>query len=377
MIGCRSWSAAAATLAVLALLAQGGVLAQTQTQDPQGTAPRSTMWPGYFGPTSGGVANDVEAANRRTFSQPNAGISPFTGFPTFPSGVSPSAAFQPPPNWNTAPEVKSMPPAQVPTAPDWPTWLRIREQRTLAYEPGVAVLVRQQDRVWFRTPDEPAFVPLYFFDKIREVRAGTEVQVRQSGEFVMLLHGGSRIVALGAVDLKVAELTDTLVAVELRNFTELRLRCIEREHRFTLPDGSLLVVPPQAADAVGVDLQLQRVDVPEPSAGRATLTHESGRPVGLQMPHGTVALAQGTRNTVFFAASPGLVQDSVASQGVGEERSGSARRFRAGPSGGVVRFSGSSFQLPSGATLVVDPLLGELERAVEPAAAPSQPKKQP
>jgi len=193
----------------------------------------------------------------------------------------------------------------------------------------------------------------------------------------MLLHGGSRIVALGAVDLKVAELTDTLVAVELRNFTELRLRCIEREHRFTLPDGSLLVVPPQAADAVGVDLQLQRVDVPEPSAGRATLTHESGRNVQLQMPHGTVDLSPGTRCTVFFAPSPGTAQTALASQGVGEERSGSARRFRAGPSGGVVRFSGSSFQLPSGATLVVDPLLGELERAVEPAASPSQPKKQP
>ncbi len=377
MTGCRSWSADAVRLAALALFAHAALVAQTQTQDPQGTVPRTTMWPGYFGPTNGMVSNDVDAANRRTFGAPNAGISPFTGFPTFPSGVSPSAAFQPPPNWNTAPTVKSMPPSQVPAAPDWPTWLRVREQRTLPYEPSVAVLVRQQDRVWFRAPDEQAFVPLYFFDKIREIRSGTEIQVRQSGEFGMLLHGGSRLVALGAVDLRVAELTDTLVAVELRSFTELRLRCIEREHRFTLPDGSVLVVPPQAADASGVDLQLQRIDVPEPSMGRATVTHESGRAVSLVLPHGTVELVQGTRSTVFFAASPGFVQTAMASQGVAEERSGTARRFRAGAAGGVVRFSGSSFQLPGGATLVVDPLLGDFDRPVDPATSQSQPSKKP
>jgi len=377
MTRCRSCIAGAACVAALALCAHGPVGAQTQTQDPQGTVPRPTTWPGYFGPTSGMVSADVDAANRRTFSAPNTAISPFTGFPTFPSGVSPSAAFQPPPNWNTAPEVKSMPPSQVPVAPDWPTWLRIREPRTLPYEPAVAVLVRQQDRVWFRTPDEAAFVPLYFFDKIREIRSGTEIQVRQSGEFAMLLHGGSRVVALGAVDLKVVELTEALVAVELRAFTELRLRCIEREHRFTLPDGSVLVVPPQAADATGVDLQLQRLDVPDPTAGRATVTHESGRAVSLILPHGTVELAQGTRSTVFFAPSPGFVQAAMASQGVAEERSGAARRFRAGAAGGVVRFSGSSFQLPGGATLVLDPLLGDFERPAAPATAPSQPTRKP
>lgn len=375
MTGCRWWIADAACLAVLVLCASGNLGAQTQTQDPQGTMPRTTTWPGYFGPTSGMVSADVDAANRRTFSAPNTGISPFTGFPTFPSGVNPSAAFQPPPNWNTAPAVKSMPPSQVPLAPDWPTWLRIREQQKLPYEPGIAVLVRQQDRVWFRAPDEAAFVPLYFFDKIREVRGGTEVQVRQSGEFTMLFHGGSRIVALGAVDLAVTELTDALVAVELRSFTKLRLRCIERAHMFTLPDGSVLTVPAQAADATGVDMELQRLDVPDPSWGRATVTHESGRPVSLVMPTGSVTLSEGMRSTVFFSPSTAGAQAALASQGVAEERSGAARRFRAGDAGGVIRFSGSAFQLPSGATLVVDPLLGELERPAEPA--PSQPVRKP
>ena len=250
------------------------------------------------------------------------------------------------------------------------------------------------DRVWFKTVDDDAFVPLYFHDKLRAIRQGTAIEVRQVGEFELQFHGGSRIVAQGETALALTELTEAAVAIDVRALTHLRLEAFGREHRIALPDGSTLVVapdarpkldeaeaapvaPPAAVEALaavagGVTpfqaalLVIERVDEPGWRAGRATVWNGGDLAVEWRHAFGTTTIAGGQRVTVLLTPPTAPIAGGFRSEGVDVRSEGPAVSCRA-DGDGLVSWSGARFRLQNGAVLRLDPLQGEpFAKAPEP-----------
>jgi hypothetical protein len=305
------------------------------------------------------------------------------GFPVFPPNLSGYGGYPPaPPGLLLGPNIRPMPLLPLPPSPpDWPAWIKAKLPPDLPYDQGLAVLVRHSDRVWFRLPDDDAFEPLYHWDTTRGLPAGSAVRVPQTGAFLLLLHGGGLVRSFGACELRIEQLGEAAPTLALDRFTRFRLTTIERSISCRLPDGSRLEIeapPPGAVTPGTADVVLETVDEPAWYGGRATIFNAGDRPVSWQAPIGTIAIDPGRRVTVFLVPAAERLEplpSELSAKGVETEAVGPVRRFRGGEAGSV-SWSGARFELPAGAVLELDPLLGDVFKS-KPAAvtAPAEGKQ--
>jgi hypothetical protein len=285
-------------------------------------------------------------------------------------------------------------PTLLPDAPPgWPLWVRTKDKEPLPFAPDLALLVRHSDRVWLQTSDEEPFVPLFFHDKLRTVRAGARVEVRQNGEFELLLHESSRLVARGVTTLRLVAMDTTSVQIELRQLTWVRVGASGRDNTILLPDGSSLWIkapPAPEAPAAGpqpflpqpiqtsaplagvTDVVIERQSDPGWFGGRATLTNLGATDVVYRHRGGEVVLPPLHRITLFLQPSDAPPGSELAVEGGTAEREGATAVCRT-PAGGSATWSGARFQLPAGASVTFDPLLGDPFTPPAPAAEPKRP----
>lgn len=291
---------------------------------------------------------------------------PFAGFPVFPYRLQGYGAY---PLDRQRTEAGALPlPPGAPLEAGWPPWARTRDRPPLPFAADLALLVRHADRVWHRVAIDEPFVPAFFHDKLYTLPAGAEVDVRQSGEFELLLHDSSRMFARGPTFVTLAELTPTTVRLHLPRVTHLRFVASKREHTLVLPDSSMLRFGAAEAGDLPFEVQIERADEPGWLGGRATLSNLGQSDVSWQYASGQVTLPPGHRLTFFLtpprdpAAGNLTVREGVA------EPAGDAMVCRSSGDGDV-RWSGARFALPAGAQLRLDPIQGR------PFAPPADPRK--
>lgn len=292
--------------------------------------------------------------------------APFQGFPVFAPGLAgygqyPGGTPRPgmPPILQLLPRGPALPP--LPPENGWPGWARLRTRSPVPFGEDLALLVRHSERVWWQSEAEEPFVPLPFHDKMRGAKAGAAVEVRQAGEFELIQHDGSRLVALGPSLVRVRALGADEIVLHCERFTHLRLFGQLRAHRVVLPDGSTLrwggLGPDDPAAAVLVHLDRE---VAEPGwfGGRATLTNYSDRPVVWQHTFGEVQLRRGERCAFFLVPSRTGTAAGLSLQAASRQARGADLVCTAEPTGGEVHWCGASFHLPGGASLRLEPLQG-------------------
>lgn len=306
--------------------------------------------------------------------------SSFQGFPVFAPGLAgygqyPGAAQRPglPPLLQLLPRGPALPP--LPPENGWPGWARLRSRAPVPFGEDLALLVRHSERVWWQSSAEEPFVPLPFHDKLRGAKAGAAVEVRQTGEFELIQHDGSRLVALGPSRVRIAALGADEIVLQCETFTHLRLFGQLRAHRVLLPDGSTLrwsgLGPDDPAAVVQVHLDRELTE-PGWFGGRASLTNYSDRPVVWQHAFGEVLLHRGERCQFFLVPSRTGTAAGLSVQGASRQPRGEDLVCTAEPVGGEVHWCGASFRLPGGASLRLEPLQGAPFAAPVPApvAAP-------
>lgn len=317
----------------------------------------------------------------------------FQGFPVFPSqlqgyGGYPSRGPAGQPGVGALPLLPPVP--AEPVEPGWPDWARTRDKAPLPFAPDLALLIRNADRVWFRPNAEEPFVPLFFHDKLRTLSAGASIEVRQNGEFELLLHQSTRVQTRGPTAIDLLALTATEVSLRVRALTWLRLGASSRTHSVQLPDGSTLFVDAPPAPAAGpfapppdpmsapldgvTDIVLARVDEPAWLGGRATMTNLGATTVRWQHAGGEATLAPGHRLTLFLRP-PGAVEPAELVVRDGEQQRVEAGVVCRSAGGGSATWSGARFELPPGASVRFDPQQG---RPFDPPAPkPPRPPADP
>ncbi len=290
----------------------------------------------------------------------------FAGFPVFPYRLQGYGAY---PGDTERRPGRSLPlPPAAPLEPGWPPWARTRDKAPLPFAADLALLIRHTDRVWHRAAIDEPFVPAFFHDKLCTLPAGAEVDVRQSGDFELLLHDSSRVVARGPTFVTLAELTPTTVRLHVPRLTHLRVMASKREHTLVLPDSSRLRFGAAGAGDLPFDVGITRADEPGWLGGRATLSNLGPSDVVWQHATGQVTLPPGHRVTFFLRPPPDpALPELDVREGVAEP-DGDAMVCRSSGDGHV-RWSGARFALPAGAQLRLDPIQGR------PFAPPPDPRK--
>lgn len=348
-----------------ALLAPAAAAQQGQFGQPGQGLPQEPTVPGLQDPLAPLPTQPHNPFGYDAFNRPfqpfESGVGQVQGFPTFPPGIYPP----PPKNWMQPPSAdriaaqapRALP--LLPTNPDWPSWLKLRLERELPYAPDQAVLVRDADRVWLRPPDEDAFVPLYFFDKLRPLAVGTAIEVRQVGAFQIVFHGGSRLVARGPTSLRLLQLDAEQMAFELLAFTSLELSSTGRACRLQLPDGSELLLPAAEPAAGRADLRLDRADEPGWYGGRAELLNAGARPLSWRTAAGDLPLPPGYRARMLLQPSPEPIGAALQHRACSLQRTGPMLQVEPTGADASVSWMGARLSLPPGSRLSLDPLLGE------------------
>ena len=126
--------------------------------------------------------------------------------------------------------------------------MHAQSKQPLPFALDQVLLVRQDDRVWWRESAAEPFVPLYFHDKFRTLGVGGEVEVRQVGRFELLLHESTRVETHGPTRLGVIALDEQRVELTLQHLTWLRLHVSSRVHDVHLLDGSMLHIDEATSD---------------------------------------------------------------------------------------------------------------------------------
>lgn len=351
-------------------------LQQPQWQQPTQASPNPQLQPGMpqlspWDPRSvrAPSLNDVPGQPATSFNnlfptwtRPEA----FQGFPVFPPSLGNYMTYPMGPGGTMQlPDAGGqLPPPAPPGAPDWPSWIKSKRPASFPYEPTVAVVVRQSDRVWWRPDADEPFVPLYHYDNARALAAGAELEVRHSGEFLLMLHGGTRVSSFGTAKLGIQALSETEAALLLSDFTWLKVQASSRALRIALPDGSDVMLDAPAEGAQGgtgigdAGVRIERRIEPGRYSGRATIFNFGSRLVRWSTPLGEVQIQPGCRVTMFLDPCEAAVGDALVETSVAALADGSKRVWQA-QEDGKVTWSGARFELPRGAQLVLDPMLGD------------------
>lgn len=306
----------------------------------------------------------------------------FTGFPTFPSRLSGYGLYPTEPGKAGEPAPRpTLPLLPAPADPEahrgWPEWARTASKEPLPFAPDLALLVRHGDRVWLSTEPEEPFVPLFFHDKVRTLRTAAVVEVRQAGEFELLLHESTSLFARGPSRVELVEMTPAAVRLRLPALSHCRLTASGRKHAIELPDGSHLLFGDDEATTGDVLVVVERADEPDWYGGRATITNLGEVPVRWRHASGETLVVPGKRVTFFLQAPRRFVAEALTESGVQKSERGDVVQLQA-PSGGTVTWCGASFVLPAGGSVTLDPQLGALVRPPEPIAEPAaSPASQP
>jgi hypothetical protein len=320
-------------------------------------------WGGGFNP---GLFNRFDPVWNRLPTGPA-----FKGFPVFPAGLS---------GYGNYPQVSGQVAAvpMLPAAEDdtgWPRWLRLREREPLPFSPESALLVRHGDRVWWRAGAEDAFIPLFYWAKLQALSTGAEVEVRQTGDFELLLHDSSRLISRGPMQVRIDELTPESVALQIKCFTWCRLRVSRRTHTIAMPDGSHLLIDPSAE---GPDplilgpalLVLERADEPGRYGGRARVFNAGNHDVLWRHALGETVLSPGHVVTMFLDPPASPIQRRLDSGGAAQTADGEAVRFDADTRADVT-WSGARFEVGPGRSVRLDPVQGSLAPPPAGAAGPA------
>lgn len=351
------------------------VSAQTTPQDPPTPRP-----PALFGqepevapptrPRPTPVGLDRQQGDQLRSAWSRISQQPFQGFPVFPAKLSQYGSY---PLANGAngqlPFLPTLPPNE-PEVANWPSWVRLRERAALPFTAEHVLLVRNADRVWWRKNANAAFVPLFFHDKIEVAGVGAEVQVRQTGEFELVLHDSGRVIALGPTELAVTASDPTKVTLDVRSFTKLRVYGNRREHAFRLPNGSTLTLPAAAEDTElpgSTLVLLDRAEEPGWFGGRATVFNAGPRDVTIADALATTTLAPGHRLTIFLRQPGNPIPAALDAGDATAKRDGAAITLQ-DADGGAVSWCGARFTLGAGGTVRFDPMLGSPFDPREPAA---------
>lgn len=297
-----------------------------------------------------------------TWTRPEA----FQGFPVFPPSLGSYMTYPTGPGGTMQlPDAGGqLPPPEPPLAPDWPSWIKSKRPGSLPYEPTVAVVVRQADRVWWRPDADEPFVPLYHYDNARALSAGSELEVRHSGEFLLLMHGGTRVSSFGSAKVGIQAMSETDAALILSDFTWVQVRASARALRLALPDGSDVVIDePKPVEQGGTGIgdagvRIERRVEPGRYSGRATIFNFGSRMIRWVHPLGVVPLQPGCRVTMFLDSCEGAIEEPLMETNVAALADGGKRVWQA-QEDGKVTWSGARFELPRGAQLVLDPILGD------------------
>jgi hypothetical protein len=118
---------------------------------------------------------------------------------------------------------------------------------------------------------------------------------------------------------------------------------------------------------------LEREVATEDPFGRATLFNGGGRPVRWMSNAGEVVIQPAQRVTLLLAPSVNPLPDLLTEDGVRAEVVGAKRRWLA-LQAGVVSWSGARFALPKGASLQLDPMLGDPFGVQMQKSLPKDPK---
>lgn len=322
----------------------------------------------------------------------------FRGFPVFPTGLQGYGAYPAAPGSQGAPAAGSgfgslfggnrlgppvlqllprrppLPPAEPENG--WPGWARLRERNPLPYAEDMALLVRHSERVWWRAASDEPHVPMAFHDKLRTLQAGADVEVRQAGDFELLLHDGGYVVSRGPAAMAIDKLGADEVVLRFARLTRLHLVGRERAQKVVLPDGSLLLWGAATQEQQGepIDVHVER-HTSEPGwlGGRARITNYGRREVVFRHAFGEQTLRGGERLSFFLAAPATDVGAALVTRDLEVQRAAGSATCKAGATAGEVRWCGASFTVPAGRSLRLEALQGDPFAATATPATPAGP----
>ena len=293
----------------------------------------------------------------RGFPVYNPSLRGFGGYPGLPGFTLPSKL----------PEGFVPPAGATRPAGLWPAWLAVggRDDKPSRFDR--VVLVRASERVWYRAADESVYVPLPFYDKVREVEAGAGVEVRtMSGELTLLFHDGASLRGHGQARVEVRSLTEAVAEIEVLDLHRFWLRAKRRPVRVHLPDDSIL-------EAVDASLYLAR------DGDRVTVRCYGPSPARVKSVLATVDLPRNRQVELLMSPVP-PAQPSTALAVQGSVRARAEGRKLAvdgGSDGGTVEWLGARLQLGSNASATIDALLGATFPDNRPAASAAPDAKPP
>lgn len=293
---------------------------------------------------------------KRGFQGMDSTLPEFQGFPTFPPNAAGYGGYTlPPASLVALPEFFAgrLPPPAPEPRDDWPSWIRLElEAGTGAFAPSRAVLVRGTDRVWFLAPGEPAFVPLAYHDKVRVLEGGSQIQVRNQGEFQVSFFGGTRMNSQGPVALQIQELSEERIAIRLDTVTRLHLNSRSQPVVVQLLGSTLLQMDQQTQG--GTDLFLQR------EAGHVWVHNWGPGTVVLRSPLRVqgLELLPDHRVTLWVAPhrAPVLATDLSLEGALQTLEHQGSLEVTGGSGGGAVTWSGARIRVTEGAVLTLDSL---------------------
>jgi hypothetical protein len=295
----------------------------------------------------------------RGFPVYNPNLGGFGGYPGLP-GFTPPAQL---PEGFTPPVGPMRPPGL------WPSWLNLPGADETPARFDRAVLVRTSERVWYRPAGESVFVPLPFFDKVREVEAGAGVQVRtMSGAITLMFHDGAALRGHGQAIVELRALSEAVAEFDLHDLHRLWLQGKRRTLRVRLPDTSVLEV----GDS---QVYLAR------DGQRVCVRCYGPAPVQVLSPLGRVELVR--EQEIYLLMSP-VPSERVATAlrvrgSVRTKTDGRTLAVDGGSDGGAVEWMGARVQLGGNQTATIDALAGTSfpEQAPDASRAPAPRTRSP
>jgi hypothetical protein len=352
---CLRLATAAGPLWLLVALASGA--AAQRPYAPPAPGWTSGWWPQEPQEPSQAEPRQAQPPRRGVYREGFQGLESvypaYPSYPTYPPGLGPKPLKVPEldPSQLLPGLIPGLSPRRQPgepgAGPTWPSWIagELTGEAAVA-TPTRAALARLADRVWFFTPDDNAFVPLSFYDKIRAVESGTLVEVRTKGDFQLVFHDGGQLRSFGRARVALGQLSEAMAELGLGAFRHMWLVAKTRPLKVVLPDRSVLELQ-GCSVALRSDNGIGSIRNHGPNA--AVWTGRPGR-VELAPAHQLSILTEVPRSEYVPA---GLDLSGAVRAG----REGRVLEVHAAGSG-AVQWSGASFRLGSGDDLRLDPLAG-------------------